>query len=57
MSESCDESRSDYRKGGYHPVKIGDIYNNRFRVEQKLGWGHFSTVWFCTDLYVLMHLF
>ena len=52
MSESPEESRADYKKGGYHPVKIGDIYNLRFRVEQKLGWGNFSTVWFCTDLYV-----
>ena len=36
----------DYKKGGYHPVYVGDIYNNgKYLVEEKLGWGHFSTVW------------
>ena len=36
--------------GGYHPVKIGDLFNNRYHVIRKLGWGHFSTVWLCWDL-------
>jgi hypothetical protein len=53
MSESEDEGTADYRKGGYHAVHIGDIYRSRYRVEQKLGWGHFSTVWFCTDLFAM----
>ena len=35
--------------GGYHPVEIGDIYNGRYHVIRKLGWGHFSTVWLCRD--------
>jgi serine/threonine-protein kinase SRPK3 len=26
------------------------IYANRYRIEAKLGWGHFSTVWLATDL-------
>ncbi|KAK2946116.1 putative serine/threonine protein kinase [Blattamonas nauphoetae] len=47
---SSDEGNDNYRKGGYHPVEVGDILNDRYRVERKLGWGHFSTVWFCTDL-------
>jgi serine/threonine-protein kinase SRPK3 len=47
-SESEDEE--DYRVGGYHPVKVGDTFNEgRYRVLQKLGWGHFSTVWLCYD--------
>ena len=33
--------------GGYHPVKIGDLFHNRYHVVRKLGWGHFSTVWLC----------
>ena len=37
-------------QGGYHPVKVGDLYNNRYHVIRKLGWGHFSTVWLCWDL-------
>ena len=26
------------------------MYNERYRVLQKLGWGHFSTVWRCADM-------
>eukprot|EP00096_Caligus_rogercresseyi_P012355 TRINITY_DN513_c1_g1_i4.p1 TRINITY_DN513_c1_g1~~TRINITY_DN513_c1_g1_i4.p1 ORF type:complete len:592 (-),score=153.73 TRINITY_DN513_c1_g1_i4:917-2692(-) len=44
------ENPEDYIKGGYHPVKIGDLYHNRYHVVRKLGWGHFSTVWLCWDL-------
>lgn len=50
-SDSEDEGRSSYRKGGYHPVKVGDVYNGRYLVHRKLGWGHFSTVWLATDKY------
>ncbi len=36
--------------GGYHPVKIGELYNTgRYVVVRKLGWGHFSTVWLVRD--------
>jgi len=44
------EDPQDYRKGGYHPVKIGDLFNNRYHVVRKLGWGHFSTVWLSWDM-------
>ncbi|XP_063606776.1 uncharacterized protein LOC134781439 [Penaeus indicus] len=44
------EDPFDYCKGGYHPVKIGDLFYNRYHVIRKLGWGHFSTVWLCWDL-------
>jgi len=46
---SEDESHTDYRKGGYHPVKIGEIYNGRYIIEKKLGFGYFSTVWLASD--------
>eukprot|EP00923_Selenidium_pygospionis_P028222 GHVN01050839.1.p1 GENE.GHVN01050839.1~~GHVN01050839.1.p1 ORF type:complete len:979 (+),score=221.71 GHVN01050839.1:2704-5640(+) len=49
-TESDDEGQDGYKKGGYHPIRVGEIYNNRYRVEAKLGWGHFSTVWLATDL-------
>lgn len=48
-SESDDEGADGYRKGGYHVVTIGEVYNARYRVLAKLGWGHFSTVWLCED--------
>uniref|UniRef100_A0A915LCZ0 non-specific serine/threonine protein kinase n=1 Tax=Meloidogyne javanica TaxID=6303 RepID=A0A915LCZ0_MELJA len=42
------EDPKDYRRGGYHPVRIGDVFKNgRYHVIRKLGWGHFSTVWLC----------
>lgn len=31
-------------------MKIGDLFNGRYHVVRKLGWGHFSTVWLCWDL-------
>jgi len=49
-SEEEQEDPSDYCKGGYHVVKIGDLFNNRYHVIRKLGWGHFSTVWLSWDL-------
>lgn len=48
--EEEQESREDYRRGGYHPVKIGDLFLQRYHVIRKIGWGHFSTVWLCWDL-------
>uniref|UniRef100_A0A8B9JK08 non-specific serine/threonine protein kinase n=1 Tax=Astyanax mexicanus TaxID=7994 RepID=A0A8B9JK08_ASTMX len=39
-----------FSAGGYHPVKIGDLFNGRYHVIRKLGWGHFSTVWLCWDI-------
>ncbi|CAD5124939.1 DgyrCDS13183 [Dimorphilus gyrociliatus] len=44
------EDRKDYCVGGYHPVKLGDLFQQRYHVVRKLGWGHFSTVWLCWDL-------
>lgn len=49
-SDTENENQDDYRVGGYHPVKIGEIFNNRYHVVSKLGWGYFSTVWLCWDI-------
>ncbi|KAM9344354.1 SRSF protein kinase 1a [Pholidichthys leucotaenia] len=46
------EDPNDYCKGGYHHVKIGDLYNGKYHVIRKLGWGHFSTVWLAWDIQV-----
>uniref|UniRef100_A0A8C9WBD1 non-specific serine/threonine protein kinase n=1 Tax=Scleropages formosus TaxID=113540 RepID=A0A8C9WBD1_SCLFO len=45
------EDPNDYCKGGYHHVKVGDLFNGRYHVIRKLGWGHFSTVWLCWDIH------
>ncbi|CAG9313737.1 unnamed protein product [Blepharisma stoltei] len=49
VMDNEEESSKDYRPGGYHPVHIGELFLNRYIVVQKLGWGHFSTVWLCKD--------
>lgn len=33
----------------YHPCHIGEVLINRYVLIQKLGWGHFSTVWLAKD--------
>ncbi|EGV92097.1 Serine/threonine-protein kinase SRPK3 [Cricetulus griseus] len=48
--EEEQEDPKDYCRGGYYPVKIGDLFNGRYHVVRKLGWGHFSTVWLCWDI-------
>ncbi len=45
-----EESLDRYRPGGYHPVRIGDIFaNGRYKVLCKLGYGVYSTVWLAVD--------
>ena len=38
-----------YRPDGFHPVLLGDVFNSRYRVVLKLGFGCFSTVWLSVD--------
>lgn len=45
-----DSDSKAYGQGGYLRVRIGDKLHNRYIIESKLGWGHFSTVWLATDL-------
>ncbi|XVF55610.1 hypothetical protein PTKIN_Ptkin06aG0049900 [Pterospermum kingtungense] len=50
---SEDEGTEEYRRGGYHAVRIGDTFNSgRYVVQTKLGWGHFSTVWLAWDTHL-----
>lgn len=43
------EEMEDYRVEGYYPMKIGELMKTRYRVIRKMGFGHFSTVWLCSD--------
>ncbi|KAL8501271.1 hypothetical protein ACS0TY_020717 [Phlomoides rotata] len=54
---SEDEGTEDYRRGGYHAVRIGDTFKHgRYVVQSKLGWGHFSTVWLAWDTQKSMYV-
>ena len=44
------ENLEAYCPGGYHPISIGDQYNDgRYEVVHKLGYGSYSTVWLARD--------
>ncbi len=46
---ACEWGES-YHPGGYHPVILGDILQDRYRIIRKLGYGAFSTAWLAVDL-------
>lgn len=39
-----------YQPGGHHPVHLGDVLGDAYRVIHKLGHGGFATVWLARDL-------
>lgn len=39
-----------YTQGRFYPVKIGEVFQARYQVIGKLGYGGYSTVWLCRDL-------
>ncbi|KAG8415453.1 hypothetical protein J3458_009300 [Metarhizium acridum] len=56
-STIAEESIARYCKGGYHPVRIGDQFNNnKYKVVSKMGYGVYSTVWLAFDLELKQHV-
>lgn len=45
-----EETLPDYLKERYYPVHIGEVFNSRYQVVTKLGFGSSSTVRLCQDL-------
>ncbi|KAB8271101.1 kinase-like domain-containing protein [Aspergillus minisclerotigenes] len=45
-----EEGTQVYRPGGFHPVYIGDVFKDRYKVLNKIGYGVYSTVWLVRDL-------
>jgi serine/threonine-protein kinase SRPK3 len=44
------ESLENYRRGGFHPVSLGDrFYDGRYTIMHKLGFGTTSMVWLARD--------
>lgn len=46
------ESLEKYRPGGYHPVMVGDLLHERYRIVDKLGFGGYSTIWLGLDTHL-----
>ncbi|KFA54944.1 hypothetical protein S40293_02312 [Stachybotrys chartarum IBT 40293] len=45
-----EEGAERYCPGDFHPVYVGDVYNGRYEVLNKIGYGMYSTVWLVRDL-------
>lgn len=45
-----EQSFSWYTPETFCPVKIGDVFESKYQVLGKLGYGSVSTVWLCRDL-------
>ncbi|CAG8972541.1 hypothetical protein HYALB_00001233 [Hymenoscyphus albidus] len=50
-----EEGEIRYHKGGFHPVRLGEIYNSKYKVLRKLGYGRYSTVWLVKNQDPLTH--
>ncbi|KAL3435230.1 kinase-like domain-containing protein [Aspergillus tetrazonus] len=48
--DDIEEGSTAYRPGGFHPVYIGDVFKDRYKVLNKIGYGVYSTVWLVRDL-------
>ena len=46
----AEESKTCYRRGHFHPVHLGEMYNDKYKVLRKLGHGAYSTVWLVEDM-------
>ncbi|KAF3492202.1 protein kinase domain-containing protein [Arthroderma uncinatum] len=44
------ERLEKYEPGGYHPLLIGDIIHDRYKIVNKLGFGGYSIVWLAHDI-------
>lgn len=47
---AVEETLPDYLSTRYHPTVIGQVFNNRYQVVGKLGFGGASIIWLARDL-------
>ena len=45
-----EETIPDYVASRYYPVRIGEVFQDRYQVVSKLGFGTSSTAWLARDL-------
>ncbi|EDN10633.1 predicted protein [Histoplasma mississippiense (nom. inval.)] len=51
-----EETLPAYKAEKYYPARIGEIFNDRYQIVGKLGYGVTSTVWLCRDLHEPRHV-
>ncbi|KAL3472249.1 kinase-like domain-containing protein [Aspergillus californicus] len=56
-----EETLPDYRASRFYPIQIGEVFEDRYQVVGKLGYGVTSTVWLARDMdrrsYVTLKMF
>lgn len=58
LHEKIEEERiPDYKAERFYPVRLGDVFESRYQVVAKLGFGTTSTVWLCRDLRYVLKMF
>ncbi|KAK2871640.1 hypothetical protein FQN49_002976 [Arthroderma sp. PD_2] len=45
-----EEELPDYKADRFYPVRLGDVFDDRYQVIAKLGFGSSSTIWLARDL-------
>lgn len=50
IAQTFEEDLDLYLPGRYLTVHLGDVFNDRYMVVHKLGYGQYSTVWLARDL-------
>lgn len=45
-----EEELPDYKAHRFYPVRLGEIFQNRYQTVAKLGFGSSSTIWLSHDL-------
>jgi hypothetical protein len=50
MEDIEEETIPDYKADRFYPVRLGEVFESRYQVVAKLGYGTASTVWLCRDL-------
>jgi len=46
----CEHDPRAYQRGGYLKVEPGQKLNKRYKIQRRLGWGHFAMVYLAKDL-------
>ena len=50
QDEIEEETVPDYKAERFYPVRLGEVFESRYQVVAKLGFGTASTIWLCRDL-------